>query len=80
MTLAAMDALGTAFALAIFLASVATYLVVLVVRTRRYAREERAARREVDGPLSSVGDFAAYQQRRVDRARFRHATRYGRSA
>lgn len=84
MTLAAahLDSLGAVLGAVLILGWMGFVLVLARVmgNNERRAREQRAAMLEVDHPMSSVADFAAYRDAKVQRARFRHVTRHGRSA
>lgn len=85
MTLAAVhiDALGLPFVLGCLV--VYFGFVLFVARfcglgERKARRQREAERRELDGPMSSVGDFVAHQRRRSDKAVLAQRERWGRSA
>lgn len=85
MTPLAIDALGVPFALVCVIVWMGFVLVVARIcgtndRLAQGQREELAERLETEHPVTSISEYVAEQEARADRARFRHATRWGRSA
>lgn len=81
MTTIAIDHLGLAFAGYIFFAVVlAVFFGRALGLNDRLAREQYAERREVDGPMASIADFAAEREARANRATLAQRERWGRSA
>lgn len=79
--LAAIDSLGLAFAVYLLGAVVLAVVVGRVCGLNdRLSREQHAEQTETDGSLISLAEYVAEREAQDARARFRHATRYGRSA
>ena len=83
MRTAALDHLGIFFGFG----AIALWIGVLLLlarfcgRNERLAERQRAAERmEMEGSVLSISRYIAEQERRANRGRFRHHTRYGRSA
>lgn len=77
------DHLGVLFALAAFIAYMGFVLLVARIcgTNDRLARRQREAEMlETDHPATSISAYVRDCQDRDKRARFRHSTRYGRSA
>ena len=83
MRTAALDHLGIFFgfgAIALWI-GVVLLMARFCGRNERLAEAQRAAERmEVDGSITSISEHMAERERRANRGRFRHHTRYGRSA